>query len=226
MATYTTNLNLKKPGQQDKIRIADINNNMDDIDAAFGAVGTESMAAQLGAIQDSIAIVATGNAHAAISAGQFVYVKSHETLDTGLYVATSNISENGTLSSSNLTADTAGGLNALNSKVTNLEGFTAVTFTPESGITNALFIRRNNRVVVINGYLQSTNAFGSNQLLGTIASGHRPSSTVRFLIEVASAAYEPGEVAYGSIGTDGKLSITAKSGNTFKNCYFSVSYIV
>lgn len=117
MATYTTNLNLKKPAQSDKIRIADINNNMDDIDAAFGAVGTDSLATQLGDIQGAIAIVATGNTHAAISAGQFVYVKSHETLDTGLYTANSNISANGTLSSSNLTADTAGGLNALSDQI-------------------------------------------------------------------------------------------------------------
>ena len=117
MATYTTNLNLKKPAQSDKIRIADINNNMDDIDAAFGAVGSVSLAAQLNAIQDSIAIVANGNAHAAINEGQFVYVKGHETLSTGLYVATSNISENGTLSSGNLAADTAGGLNALSDKI-------------------------------------------------------------------------------------------------------------
>ena len=42
MATYTTNLNLKKQAQSDKIRIADINNNMDDIDAAFGAIGLET----------------------------------------------------------------------------------------------------------------------------------------------------------------------------------------
>lgn len=117
MATYTTNLNLKKPAQSDKIRIADINNNMDDIDAAFGAIGNDSVATQIGDIQGALAIVAVGDSHAAITAGQYVYVKSHETLDTGLYVASANIAQNGALSSSNLTADTAGGLNALNSNI-------------------------------------------------------------------------------------------------------------
>lgn len=117
MATYTTNLNLKKPAQSDKIRIADINNNMDDIDAAFGAIGNDSVATQIGDIQDALAIVAVGDSHAAITAGQYVYVKSHETLDAGLYVASANIAQNGALSSSNLTADSAGGLNALNSKI-------------------------------------------------------------------------------------------------------------
>lgn len=134
MATYTTNLNLKKPAQSDKIRIADINNNMDDLDTAFGAIGNDSVATQIGDLQGAMAIVAVGNNHAAITAGQFVYVKSHETLDTGLYVASSNIAENGTLSSSNLTADTAGGLNALNSNVTTL---TELTVTPGANVTLA-----------------------------------------------------------------------------------------
>lgn len=117
MATYTTNLNLKKPAQSDKIRIADINNNMDDIDAAFGAVGNDSVATQIGNLQGALAIVAVGDSHAAVTAGQFVYVRSHETLDAGLYVASSNIAENGALSLSNLTADSSGGLNALNSNL-------------------------------------------------------------------------------------------------------------
>lgn len=118
MATYTTNLNLKKPAQSDKIRIADINNNMDDIDAAFGPIGNDSVATQIGNIQGALAIVAVGDSHAAVTAGQFVYVRSHETLDAGLYVASANIAENGALSLSNLTADSSGGLNALNSNIT------------------------------------------------------------------------------------------------------------
>lgn len=40
MATYTTNLSLKKPAQSDKIRIADINNNMDMVDQAIGDLTT------------------------------------------------------------------------------------------------------------------------------------------------------------------------------------------
>lgn len=114
MATYTTNLDLKKPAQSDKIRIADINNNMDTIDGTVGAIGERSIAAQFGDVEGALAIVSVGDVHGAITAGQYVYVKQHSTLDDGLYVASSNISANGALSSSNLTADTAGGLNALN----------------------------------------------------------------------------------------------------------------
>ena len=128
MATYTTNLGLKKPAQNDKIRIADINNNMDDIDAAFGAVGETSVATQLGDIRGGMAIVATGNAHDAIAAGQFVYVMNHDTLDDGLYAADSALAANATLSSSNLTAVSGGGLNALNSNLTNITTLNQATY--------------------------------------------------------------------------------------------------
>ena len=118
MATYTQNLDLKKPAQSDKIRIADINNNMDTIDGVVGDVGERSIAAQIGDVEGALAIVSTGNVHGAITSGQYVYIKNHDTLDDGLYVATTNISANGTLSSSNVTADSAGGgLNALNGKI-------------------------------------------------------------------------------------------------------------
>ena len=120
MATYTQNLDLKKPAQSDKIRIADINNNMDTIDGVVGDVGERSIAAQIGDVEGALAIVSTGNVHGAITSGQYVYIKNHDTLDDGLYVATTNISANGTLSSSNVTADSAGGgLNALNGKMSN-----------------------------------------------------------------------------------------------------------
>lgn len=123
MATYTSNINLKKPAQSDKIRIADFNGNADNIDAAIGAdfgQGTKpSINQAINSLADGLAIIANGNVHAAITAGQFVYVRNHDTLSEGLYVASSNISANGTLSGSNLTADGSGGLNALNSNITN-----------------------------------------------------------------------------------------------------------
>lgn len=64
-------------------------------------------------VQDGLAIVANGDTHAAISSGQFVYVKNHDTLAEGLYKASATISANGALSTSNLTPDGSGGLNAL-----------------------------------------------------------------------------------------------------------------
>lgn len=40
MASYTTNLNLKKPAGSENVSIGDINNNMDIIDSAIGDMNT------------------------------------------------------------------------------------------------------------------------------------------------------------------------------------------
>lgn len=74
----------------------------------------------INAIEDGLAIVATGNVHPAIANGQFVYVKGHSSLAEGLYRATAAIGTNATLSTSNLTADGSGGLNALKGEVDSL----------------------------------------------------------------------------------------------------------
>ena len=128
MATYTTNLNLKKPAQSDKIRIADFNGNADNIDDAlgadFGQSSKPSVNDEVNSLAAGMAIISNGDVHAAITSGQFVYVRGHSTLDDGLYVASSNISANGALSSSNLDADTSGGLNALNTKIANITTLT------------------------------------------------------------------------------------------------------
>lgn len=141
MATYTSNINLKKPAQSDKIRIADFNGNADNIDAAIGAdfgQGTKpSINQAINSLADGLAIIANGNVHAAITAGQFVYVRNHDTLSEGLYVASSNISANGTLSGSNLTADGSGGLNALNSKIVEFHKKTITGTTTVSGAISA-----------------------------------------------------------------------------------------
>lgn len=117
MATYTTNLNLKKPALDDDALITDINSNMDTLDTAVTADRSS-----LDALRDGLAIVSDGDTHIAITAGQWVYVKGHNTLPEGLYTAQSNIAANGALSTSNLTADSNGGLNALSDQIGTLNG--------------------------------------------------------------------------------------------------------
>ena len=41
MASYTTNLNLKKPAGSENVAIGDINNNMDTIDTAYGTLNNK-----------------------------------------------------------------------------------------------------------------------------------------------------------------------------------------
>lgn len=120
MPNYTDNLGLIQPLGSEKIRIAQINQNMDTIDEAVGAVGERSLQQQILDIGGGIAIMANGNTHPAIAAGQFVFVRNHSTLADGAYTANSNIAENAALSSSNLTAVPGGGFNALKAGITSL----------------------------------------------------------------------------------------------------------
>ena len=101
MASYTSNLNLKKPALTDDALVTDLNDNSDKLDAAISSGS------------GAIAIVSVGNTHAAISSGQYVYVRQHGSLSEGLYKATTNIAANGTLSGSNLTTVSGGGLNSV-----------------------------------------------------------------------------------------------------------------
>lgn len=173
MATYTSNINLKKPAQSDKIRIADFNGNADNIDAAIGAdfgQGTKpSINQAINSLADGLAIIANGNVHAAVTAGQFVYVRGHDTLSEGLYVATSNISANGTLSGSNLTADGSGGLNALNSKILP----SALTITLKTGFSLASWgwiraVKVGHICIITFSGLKSDSAISSETNMATI----------------------------------------------------------
>lgn len=125
MATYTPNIDLKKPAQSDKIRIADLNGNADNIDAAlgadFGVSNKPSVDDAVNSLGAGLAIISNGDIHAAITAGQYVYVRGHGTLTEGLYVATANVSQNGALTGNNVDAVSGGGLNALNSNIASLK---------------------------------------------------------------------------------------------------------
>ena len=71
-------------------------------------------------LQQAFAIIANGDTHAAITNGDYVYVKNNtHSLADGLYRATANVAANGSVSSSNMTAVSNGGINALNNKITN-----------------------------------------------------------------------------------------------------------
>lgn len=59
-------------------------------------------------IAGSVAIICDGNTHVALSKGEYVYIKNHDTLSEGLYSVTAAVAQNGTLTSSNTTAITKG----------------------------------------------------------------------------------------------------------------------
>ena len=136
----TTNYNLKKPSTGDPVLVGDLNDNMDVIDT------------QLNAVTDGLAIIANGNTHAAIAKDQAVFVKNHSSLANGLYWATAAISANGALSTSNLTADTSGGLNKLHDDITTLNSKSikigTVTATTNAGGSANLNVDINTKFVL------------------------------------------------------------------------------
>ena len=98
----------------------------------------------INAIEDGLAIIATGNVHPAIANGQFVYVKGHSSLAEGLYRATAAIGTNATLSTSNLTADGSGGLNALKGDLDSLNSnISSLIISEATDISNSESIPAN-----------------------------------------------------------------------------------
>lgn len=154
MATNTANLSLIKPAGADKVRIAQINQNMDILDEKIGPVGNTSVQNQIIANDSGMAIVSTGNTHSAISSGQYVYIRSHGTLAEGLYKANSAISANATLSTSNVTLVSSGGMNdlknqidSLNSKLTRIYKKTITGTTSATGAIDSQINVDNNYIV-------------------------------------------------------------------------------
>lgn len=156
----TTNLNMTKLAGTEKQKTfpSTFNGNMDAIDGAFGAgfgvSGKPTVNAEINSLADGLAIISNNNTHAAITAGQFVYVRGHGSLSDGLYVATSNIAANGTLSGSNLTADSSGGLNTvystLNSNITKNKLETETDISSYNSSSNRYTIPSDGYITVIN----------------------------------------------------------------------------
>lgn len=127
MASQTTYYNLIKPATSDPADIADINSNSDTIDSALNSLNTQS-----GNLKFDIAYVEdTNTATHAIDSLSYVVWKG------SLYRATANIAVGATLSSSNLTAISNGGLNAVRNSVISTSLTASQYATMNSGYTGA-----------------------------------------------------------------------------------------
>jgi hypothetical protein len=115
----TTYYNLIKRTYDDAADIADINSNMDIIDGQMktNANGVSANNTSIENIEGGIAyrLGNTNTTGATLAVGTYVYVSGNSTLADGLYKVSTAIAANATLSSSNCTAVSGGGLNALNS---------------------------------------------------------------------------------------------------------------
>ena len=222
----TTNLNLSKLAGTEKLKtFPSMNNdNLDAIDGAFGSGfglnGNPNVNASINNLGDGVAILANGNTHAAITSGWFVYIRNHASLSEGLYRATANISANGTLSGSNVTADTNGGLNTvyneLNSNIANMiaqtDSATYVRFNNSS--TNTEY-RLN---VTQDGQLLLGSRVGSgNWNLIDITSALEFGTDKAFTGDIDSTNITPGQYHLGSSSSYTHASITS---NVPEYCIF------
>ena len=87
MASYTTNLNLKKPAGSENVAIGDINGNMDIIDTAYGSVNSELTPKQVTySIQTNFSLESWGSISIYVIANMLVInvagFKSTNTLST------------------------------------------------------------------------------------------------------------------------------------------------
>ena len=209
MATNTSNFNLKKPAYTDTADVKDFNDNMDKVDGS------------LNGLADAIAIVANNNTHAAITAGQYVYVHGHGVLAEGLYKANSNIAANATLTSSNLTADGSGGLNALNSNITG-------SFTTESGITiNTIKVKKNINIVSVelNGI---TGLDNQGDKIGTLEAGFRPSRDIYCILIGRLGAFDTGTFHFylATINSGGEIKAFGADMQNNSALYLSVMFMI
>ena len=219
----TTNLNMTKLAGTEKQKTfpSTFNGNMDAIDGAFGAgfgvSGKPTVNAEINSIADGLAIISNNNTHAAITAGQFVYVRGHGSLSDGLYVATSNIAANGTLSGSNLTADSSGGLNSvyasLNSKIATEE---EQTFT---GDFSTVTLRRRANVIYCN--ISSLSSLDADwQTIGT-TQFYNPNRTL-----MGSLVSNAGKIIKLRITNTGSFQAFAVGGAINSNVYIQDTAII
>ena len=129
-SSQTQNLQLIEYGAgSDNFLRTDYNGNLTKIDEFAGKTNDS-----LSAGQNGLAYIVgnTNTTGGTLAVGQFVYVKGHSTISEGLRKVTASISANGSITTSNTDACSEGGLNALNSKITNIGTVEIISFTTQN----------------------------------------------------------------------------------------------
>lgn len=223
MSSRTTNYNLIKPDITEKALIGDINNNMDTIDAALAAKANST---ELSSVEDGLAILANGNTHAAIASGQAVFVRNHSSLANGLYWAKAAIAQNAALSTSNLEADDAGGLNALKADIDTLNSNMSINGAysrlawltdSERGSDGGVSVCYNGTVISVD-VLTANISHSTDQVIGTIPEGYRPLYNANFV------GYCNGSPCIVRIKLDGGIVIWHMANSATGRLYFHARY--
>lgn len=211
----TQNLDLVRPIGTDHALVSDINGNSDKIDAYAGKVNTG-----LDALRDGLGVLADGNTHAAITSGEFVFVKNHQTLPEGVYKATANIAANGALSTSNLTADARGGLNSLNEQIGKLPTETLTgsnAITTSHTLISASLVRVGN-IVLVNAIITLTSNVSAWSNFATINGSYKPANATRGYGDKSDT------IIPIYVGVQGNLQLVSGGGQTGNTIVFTTVY--
>jgi len=157
-----------------------------------------------------VAIMANGNTHVAIASGQAVIVRNHSSLSDGLYWASTAIATNATLSTSNLTADTSGGLNKLKGDIDSLNSNYEFHPTANSEVVDNVTINgiRYGKVCKMTYYMRFKTAISGWGNVATIPTGYIPVIQQYGICSVDSSV-SPGEgkIAETRVLTNGHFEI-------------------
>ena len=169
-------------------------------------------------IESAIAIIADGNTHATITAGQYVYIKNHTALTEGLYKALASTPANDPIAASSVVAVPNGLANA----------------ALEESSTEVVLSNKNvNAQITKIGrfcFLESNQDFSSLanglQIIGTIPAGFRPARYTRFTILNKTSSQEA-DGYYGTIYSAGQIEIYwgGSAISTATNGAFNVFYL-
>ena len=147
---------------------AGMNENIEIPDDAEVWYGDKKVRDIFKALQDAMAIIADGDTHVAISAGEYVYVKNNtHSLSDGLYQASAAVAANGAISSSNMTAVAKGIGNKLNNvNVTNVaQSFSDKSLTNNTSTTIGSFTLEKGHYIITITANWTSNANGYRDLL-------------------------------------------------------------
>lgn len=197
--------------------LADVSRIQSDVDALQTSVEQS---------RKNMAIVAIGNTHEAIPAGQFVDVKGHSMLADGVYwnKTSTAIGVNESLSTSNLERATSGGLNALKDELTSLNSKIANPESINTGITGVTANKMGGIVIL---RIEITTEIGGDSAtwyeIGMLPTALKPLETVYFTgYDNNSSGVEATQIR---ITTNGKLYIWLPANKNAKP-YGTVTYVV
>lgn len=164
---------------------------------------------ELADAEAAMAIVVDGDtAPKNITSGQYVFVKNHSTLATGMYHATEAISSGASITGNNVEADADGGFNAL----TTVQTITGITKGTKVNSANYINSELCGKLCCVKGYFSINDSLATGDVLFNIPSNIQPTTGRNyFVVHVTNTD----RYILLTIGT--QIKVESLLGNTFSS---------